>query len=168
MGRFQEGKNGQGLSPHLKALRPWHKAMAQVVAISNVKPKELAIMYGMSEGQISRIMGSPLFQVEVAHLQSEKAEVMIDASADVQMMAQKALLVLDEDLDIEPTCMEARRHRQKNALDVLGVAGIGPKSAGKGQTLIQINNKTNQTQINVKDLSEKDLRDEVMDLLKDV
>lgn len=58
------------LSLQIKTLSWRHKSMARAVVYGGLTPKELVDEYGMSNGQISVILRSPIFQVECARLES--------------------------------------------------------------------------------------------------
>jgi hypothetical protein len=165
MGRMQEGPNGLGLSPHIQHLRPHHRGMARAVALGNRRPKDLAEMYGFSDGQISRIMGSPAFQAEVARLQQEMDLVTMDAAKDLQMMAETAIQVIDEDLHQPITSLEERKHRSQTALEVLGMVGIRKTGGGGNTTLILNKNEFHEKETS--DMDPDELRNEVLDLIKE-
>ena len=161
MGRFQEGRDGTGLSPHIKQCRPIHVAMARSYILGSFSPTELAKIYGYTPGQISRIIGSPAFQAECARLDRQSELVELDMAKSIKAMSERALEVLDEDLEIEPESGDLRRIRQNAALEVLDIAGIRRKRAGGTNIFLQNNDNR---QIHVGELSEEELRKEIIDL----
>lgn len=166
MGRFQEGPNGVGLSPHIQHLRPHHRSMARAVALGNREPKQLGTIYSLTSGQVSRIMGSPAFQAEVSRIEREVEVVLFDKAKDLQMMGEKAIENLDDDLHIEPATLDHRKLRNNASVTVLGMLGIRP-SGGDPSSITNILNVTqNNYDREVEDLSPRELRDGVMELLE--
>jgi hypothetical protein len=138
--------------------------MARAVALGNRRPSELSEIFHMTPGQISRIMGSPMFQAEVARLE-EQFDLTIghDLAKDLKVMTETSLEVLDQDLNETPMNMEMRRLRNSTALEVLGMAGI--RKTGGNTTLIKIDNNVSQKE--VEHLSEDEIRDELVELTKE-
>ena len=155
MGRAQEAPDGSGLSPHLQHIRPWHRSMARSVALGAARPTQLAETYGFTVGQVSRIMGTPAFQAEVARLENELDLVAMDVAKDLQLMGERALQNLDEDLNIEPQTHDQRKLRNSTSLEVLGMLGIS-KQNGAGTKII--NNVLNVTAEKDVPESEQELR----------
>ena len=119
MGRVQEGK-----SPTLKQIRPHHRSMARAL-VAGLTPTEVARSFGFSAGQISRIIQTPMFQAELARLEAGASASAMDLRDDIRRMAQRAVEVLDADLEMEVgEDLRARALRQKAAMDVLDRAGV--------------------------------------------
>ena len=140
--------------------------MARAVALGANNPSQLARAYNYSNGQISRIMGSPLFQAEVARLEKEMDVVSIDMAKDIQLMADKAMQNLDEDINIAPDTLEHRKVRNSASLEVLGIAGIRRtgSSGGNKINILQLND--NRVAKEVEKLSESEIQSEIMDMLE--
>lgn len=158
MGRLNEGKSN-AVAP-IQQLRPNHRSIARtLVAMPGARPKDLVEIFGLTEGQISRIIGSPLFQAYLAHLEEGANEVSVELHKDIAEMAKKAVLNLDEDLDLEPLSIDARRHRAKVSLEVLSYA-IPKKDGPRGSSI------TLNQQINVGKMSTKELADDVFSIIE--
>ncbi len=167
MGRFQENPDGTGKSPHICHLRPQHRSMARSVALGARTPTELADTYGYTTGQISRIMGSPLFQAEVSRLSRELDVVSMDIAKDLQIMGETSLRNLDEDLNLLPETHEPRKLRNQTSIEVLGMLGISKnKGTNIGINILNLNNKDDYQEVN--EMSEQELRTDVMELIKGV
>ena len=165
MGMYQQGPGGVGLSPHIANLRPLHRSMARAVALGSNSPKQLADAYGYTAGQISRIMGSPLFQAEVARLEQELEVISFDYAKDLKLMGERAMQVLDEDLHIPVDTLDHRKLRNQTSLEVLGMVGVR-KSGGMGGLTNILNINDNRTVKAVEQLEESEIRQEVMDLIE--
>lgn len=159
MGLPQMGPGGTGLSPQIQSCRPVHRSMARSVALGNRNPTDLAREYGYSKGQISRIMGSPAFQAEVERIERSAELVEMDSSINVRLMAEKAMSIVDEDMEMDPETPELRRIRQNAALEVLGIVGV--RKTGGGDTYFTYNDNR---QVDVEDLDEDDIRQEIIDI----
>lgn len=164
MGRYPEGENGQGKTPGIERLRPWHVSIAQAVALGHARPTEVAELYGFSRSQVSAIMGSPAFQAEVARLQEEHTLVAHDMAADIRLMVRRAMEVIDEDLDIDPKEPANRKIRQNAALEVLGIAGVR-KTGGAG-TINNFLQYNDNRRTKSEDMDENAVREEVMELIQ--
>lgn len=167
MGRFQENPDGSGKSPHIQHLRPHHRSMVRAVALGDFTPMELSQRFAMTPGQVSRIMGSPIFQAEVLRLQEEAEIITLDMAKDLKMMGELALQNLDEDLHIKPETLEARKYRGQVSTDILGMLGLS-KTAGNNNTVInkilQVNQTINNNSKEVEEMDEQEIRDELLEL----
>jgi hypothetical protein len=133
--------------------------MARAVVAGGLTPGQLAKAYGYTEGQISRIMNSPCFLTELARLEAGADEDAAKVQEDIKKMAVRAVEVIDDQLNkpgIDP------KVQQKAAFDVLDRAGHGK---GKKRP-ITVGGDLNVTQVNVDKMSDKDLREDVMDLIE--
>ena len=120
MGQFALGK-----SPQISQLRPWHRSMARAVACG-MRPGELAASYGYSEGQISRIIQSPLFEAEVARLVATEEYMVGEVRHDLEIAAQRSMEILDRELSKDEGLSFKERKLQVNtAFGVLDRAGYG-------------------------------------------
>ena len=99
MGRLNEGLT---VANHggIQQVRPWHRALARAVA-SGMRPGEICAAYGYTPAWITRIMETPLFQAEVARIESLAEIQAVDVREDLNSMAPRAVEVIDECLDGE-------------------------------------------------------------------
>lgn len=151
------GVPSKDLTPTIQNLWPHHRSMARSMVAAGLTPSQLADAYGFTLGQITRIINSPMFRVEVARLEGMADEVAIDVREDIRKLAERAIEVLDDQLNKQGI---PENVRQKAAFDVLDRAGYGAKD--KSPTKGDIN----LTQINIGQLSDKELKNEVMDLIE--
>lgn len=119
------GRTQRGLSPSIQSLWPHHVRMAQLVA-AGYRPSQVAEITGYSAGQISRIIQSPLFVAEVNRLQAGAEAGAVDIHAGLRQMAERALVVMSENLDPEVPDVP-RELKTKTAMDVLDRTGFGKK-----------------------------------------
>jgi hypothetical protein len=166
MGQNQQGpfnalaRMDEGLSPHIQKARIHHRSMARAMVAGGLRPGQLAEAYGMTPAHVSRIIGSPAFQTELARVEEQAELVNLDARQEVKAMAMKGLQNIEDDLWMEVEDHRSREIRQKASLSILEMAGI--KRAGGG-----INITLNQNQGSdkkVEDLTVGELRDEITDL----
>ena len=163
MGRTPEGLALEGgyKSPSITHLWPRHKSMARMVALG-LGMEDIRMATGFTAAHVSRIMGSPMFQVEVERLSAQVEDNLItDVRKDLQDMAVRAVQVLDEDLNLHVDGdLKARKLRQNAAFDVLDRNGIGKHSdAPKELHLHQHLEK------HVHGMSDEELAEDVMDIL---
>ena len=157
MGIMQQGKSPEAF----KQIRPHHKSMARCFVAGGLRPGQLAMQFGMSVAHISRILQTPLFKLEVERLTMQCEEVAVDMQDQIRSMQGRALEVLDEDLEWEPTSIQERVLRNKTARDLLDRGGYVKKESPT--TVIQV---LDQSQTNILKMDPKELRDEVMELTK--
>ena len=114
MGRIPEGLPEEGgyKSPSVNFIWPHHRKMARLVA-SGLRPGEVATITGFSLGQISRIMGSPFFQMEVARIEGLQEEDVSDIRMELRQMSLLATENLEEDLRMPVRTNQDRQVRQK-------------------------------------------------------
>lgn len=151
-----------GLSPSIDQARPWHQSMARCVVFAGARPMDLVRQFGYTPGQISRILGSPAFQTECQRLMEQVEEANLDMRKEVQVLANRAIMNIADDMYIDPSeDHRAREIRQRASLEVLGMAGVR-QTGGKGINIL-IDNSTHSAK-EVDDLELGELRDEVIDL----
>ena len=142
----------------IKYLGPHHRNMARCYA-AGARPGELARLFHMSESQVSIIIHSPVFQAEVARILEVGDKELINLRKDLVLMAEKALENLDEDLHINPDTHHERRLRQNASLEVLNSVGLRKDGIHKTGVMEDSNEEKK-----VEELSEDDLRSEILDL----
>ncbi len=155
MGRIPRGTEIEGgyKSPSIHHLWGHHRKMARLV-VSGATPGDLASLMGFSKGQISRILGSPLFQAEVRRLESSAEEIATDINRDLQQLAGPALENLEDDVFMEVGNLSERKTRQAASLAVLDRAGYPKKETPSSITI-------NQTKVDIQSMSVEQLQDEV-------
>jgi len=116
------GLNNKGLSVAnhggIQQIRPWHRALARATA-AGMRPNEICAAYGYTPAWVTRIMSTPLFQAEVARIESLAEIEAIDVREDLNRMAPRAVEVMDECLDQT----EDRKLQFDAAKDVLDRTG---------------------------------------------
>ncbi len=154
MGRIPEGTEIEGgyKSPKINYLWPHHKTMARMV-VAGATPGEVAATMGFSKGQVSRVMGSPAFQSEIARLECGADEVAIDLHEDIKKIAPRALEVLDGHINMEPETIQEKTLQQRAAFDILDRGGYGKKIESTGKSL-NLHLHKEITEMDVKDLQE--------------
>lgn len=155
MGHLPEGK-----SPQIQHLWPHHRSMVRA-AFEGARPGELAEAYGMTEGQISRIMGSPLFQAELGRLEAEAEIALTGARRDLKLLAGKSVELISQELEdlSDKESFPERKLKLKTCFDILGVVKIVPDAP-------QIN-VHQHLHAHVEKMSDHELFRDVMDLAKD-
>jgi len=168
MGKLNKGLTYQNIyQPHgaiegrLIELRPWHRAMARAV-VSGTRPTDLSILFNMTPTQISNITGSPAFLEYLASLERGAEMAATELRQDILNMAQRALEVIDEDLDLSPTDPRERKIRQAAAFEVLD------RAIPKNNPVREVtNNQYNIGKINVNKMTDEELSLEVLNMIED-
>lgn len=159
MGRQQAHKSPVAFTQ----IRPHFRAIARA-AVVGLSPGQLATSFGFTESHMSRILQTPLFEAEIARLERKADDNACDIREDLRVMRIKAIENLDEDLNIEPLNLQARALRGHASRDILDRTGIRKQDkpiVPAGGTL-----SVKQTIINIERMSEKELREDVMDLIE--
>lgn len=162
MGRIPEGTASEGgyKSPSIQHLWPHHRSMARMF-VEGAQPSDIATITGFSLGQISRILGSPAFQIELNRLAEAADANAVDVNQLLADHAPRAAAVLIEDTyqEVEDND-KARASRQTAAKDILDRTGHH-----KGVEPLKPGGDLNVTQINIGKLSTSDLFTQVMDVM---
>lgn len=111
----------------IKQLRNHHRSMARdVVSMGEVRNKDLARIYNMLPPQISIIVNSPVFIAEVARLEAEVEENILDVREGIRLLVPRAEQVLKEELHKEDgelageeLSLNERKLRLGVAMDIL-------------------------------------------------
>ena len=162
-----QGPNGTYLTTPMQSMpRLHHKYMAQLFACG-FTPTEVAEYTGFSTVQVTKIQASPLFQKEVQRLMGLGDQSVTNFREELQTLAMKAMMNLEEDLHIadgknpaEMTTPE-RRMRQAASFDILDRIGLGKKELHVGELHLH---KHDEKHIHA--MSETDLRNDVLDILR--
>ena len=86
---------------------------------------EIADSYGYTPAHISKILGSPLFQAEVARIEAQLEGRAIDVREELREMSTRAVEILDRELAREPVELRERKAQVETAFGVLDRAGFG-------------------------------------------
>ena len=122
----------------IKQLRNHHRSMARdIVAMGEVRNKDLARIYNMLPPQISIIVNSPVFIAELARLETEIEENICDVREGIRLLVPRAEQVLKEelykddgDLPGEALSLSERKLRLGVAVDILD-RDAGKKKMGE-------------------------------------
>lgn len=141
--------------------------MARALVAGGLTPKQLALSFGFTFGHVSRILQTPLFEAEVDRLERQAEMEGIDIRQDLANMGERSLEVLDEDIhmtgtDDQPMEIRERYLRNKSARDILDRIGLRKES--NVPTTLHLHKHDHTT---VESMSKDELRDEVMDLVKE-
>ncbi len=152
----------------LKTLRPHHRSMARDVAAGGLRNRELAKLYNMTRGMISKIVTSPIFIAEVARIEADVEERAIEVREEIRMIAPRARMILAKTLASEVEDLKehlsARRFQTGVAQDILDRSGAGKSADGGGGIHLHLS-KTEEKHIHL--MSDKEIRDDLFDILKE-
>jgi len=158
MGRHAVADRDLVTTPTLQRMYPHQRSIVRMV-VAGMRPGEIAERTGYTKSQISVIINSPCFLAEWNRLSAAADFDAASVKQQLGMMAERALEVLDEDLHIEA---RGDKVRQAAAKDVLDRLGFGTK---KPATTVNVKGDlVNKKE--VKELSDEELLDEVMDLVE--
>lgn len=126
MGRLAEGKSVQEkYGGPLQQVRHWHKAMARAAVAAGRRPGELGKIFGVSAGQMSKILASPLFIAEVERLEAMAELETVDMRTELQLRQPRALQILDETLAAKESEDLPLQRSEDVALEILDRTGYG-------------------------------------------
>ena len=148
----------------IKQLKNHHRSMARDMVAGGLKNKELATLYGMTQGQISIIVNSPVFVAECARLETEIENEVLNMRDEIRLIVPAARSVLVRELVCEPHDREiqGRKLQVDVAKDVLDRGGVHKGTAPTGDIHLH-----KHEEVHVHQLSDQQLRDEVFDILKE-
>ena len=118
------GAHSNNLTPTISQLWPHHRSMARMF-LEGMQPGEVAAATGFTPGQVTRILHSPLFEAELARLESQAEAETVGVAEELKRMSRRAVEVLDENLQAENI---SRELKTKSAFDVLDRAGFSKKT----------------------------------------
>lgn len=145
-------------------LKPHHRSMARdIVAMGEIRMRDLARIYNMFPAQISIIVNSPVFQAELARLETMVEESVCEVRSGIKLLVPRAEQVLKEELFVEndeltPMSLAERKLRLGVARDILEWDS-GMKQGGE----VHYHNH-NELRL-VKQQSTEELRKSVFDLI---
>jgi hypothetical protein len=153
MGQYALGKTQYHLT--IGQLRPWHKSMARMMVAHGARPGELAKIFNMSPAQITVITSSPLFLQELGRLESLAEYEAVDVRTELQMRQGLAIQAIDKAL-----LQDDANKAATVGFEVLDRTGYG--KIEKPQKHLHLH-----AHARVKDMTEDQLLDEAMDLIKE-
>ena len=113
------GAHSNNLTPTISQLWPHHRSMARMF-LEGMQPGEVATVTGFTPGQVTRILHSPLFEAELARLESQAEQEAVTVVGELKKMASRAIEVLDENLQAGNI---SRELKTKTAFDILDRSG---------------------------------------------
>lgn len=155
MGRMAQLDRGR--KPKIGSISPLHRSMARALVVGRLRPKDLAIQYGYSYAQISVIINSPLFKVEVARIEALVEHNTCNVRAELEALQPRSLEVLAEDLHSESGTL-----RNKTALEILDRTGHP-----KGAPVQKHTHLHGHLHAKVEKMDQRELYEEVMDLIEE-
>ena len=120
------GAHSNNLTPTISQLWPHHRSMARMF-LEGMQPIEVSRVTGFSPCQITRILHSPLFEAELARLEGQAEMVAVSVNSDLKRMSERAVEILDENLNSRDAVVVSRELKTKTAFDVLDRSGYGRK-----------------------------------------
>jgi hypothetical protein len=146
-------------------LKPHHRSMARdIVAMGEIRMRDLARIYNMFPAQISIIVNSPVFQAELARLEDMVEESVCEVRSGIKLLVPRAEQVLKEELFVEndeltPMSLAERKLRLGVARDIIEWDS-GLKQGGG-----DVHYHNHQELHLIKQQSTEELRKSVFDLL---
>lgn len=155
------GRLAEDLSPIIQQIRPWHRSIARAAA-TGMRPSELASAYGYSNGQISRILGSPLFKAEVARIEAQAEVTAVNVRTEMNVLAVRAVEILDREMDPDYNLTEKDRALQvSTSFGILDRTGSG-KSDDKPKGELHLHKH-----LHVDKMSDSELYRDVIDMVEE-
>ena len=139
-------------------LWPHHRSMARNL-VAGMTPGEVAVISGFTPAQISRIIQSPLFMAEIARLEAQAEHQAVDVRNDLQVMAVRAIEVMDENLHSDEI---DRGLKTKTAFDVLDRAGY----AKQEKPQLHLHAHAHEVR-RVEEMDKAELYEEIIDLAEE-
>lgn len=152
------GAHSKGLTPTIQQLWPHHRSMARLF-LEGLQPGEVAQITGFTPSQVTRILRSPLFEAELARLESQAEMEVVSVGNELKRMATRAIEVLDENLQAENI---SRELKTKTAFDVLDRSGHG--KSGDPQRHLHLHQHVEQK---VKEMQQVELYEAVEDMINE-
>lgn len=150
-------------------LKNHHRSMARdIIAMGEVRNVDLARIYSMTQSQISIIVNSPVFQAELARLETEVEESVCDVREGIRLLVPRAEQVLKEELykdndELAPMGLRERKMRLEVAFNVLD-RDSGKKKHGESAAADIHFHQHNE--LHVKGMSTEQLRNNIFDILE--
>ena len=155
MGRFPIAEPANKIN----YLHPHHRSMARMVATQGARNKDLCAIFGFTPGQISAIMNSPLFKVEVARLEALTEESEVNVRRDLVALQGRAVEVIAEDL-----FSEERKLRSNTAFEILDRTGHGKNAPVQKHEHKHLHAHAHK---NIDDMDKREVYEEVMNLISE-
>ena len=141
-------------------LKSHHRSMARDLVAGGLQNYQVAKLYGMTETQISIIKNSPAFIAEMARLETQLEESVVEIKGRLLALAPQATRVLARNIYDESDDINVRRLASKSAVDVLEKV-VPTRDAGSGNTYNVLTN------IDARNLTTEALRDDIFELIRD-
>lgn len=159
--RYEEGGASiEGKSPHIQQLRPHHYTMARMVA-EGLQTGEISGLTGFRESHVSRIVGTPAFQAEVARIRGMHERDGMDIHKELRTLAENAVEVLSMNINTQASSEKEKDRQQRAAFDVLDRAGFG-----KTETHISKNLHLHAQVKDVRNMTTEELQEDITDLIE--
>lgn len=156
----------------IKQLRNHHRSMARdIIAMGEVRNKDLARIYNMQPPQISIIVNSPVFIAELARLESMVEENITDVREDIRLLVPRAKQVITEELYKEdddpekPMPLAERKLRLSTAFDILDRDSGKKKHTESAGASVHFH--SHQELHVTKNMSTEDLQRDIFDMLNE-
>jgi len=134
--------------------------MARDIVAGGLQNHQVAKLYGMTETQISVIKNSPAFITEMARLEAELEESVVEIKGRLLAVAPQAVRVLTRNVYDESDDINVRRLASKSATDILDRV-VPTRDAGSGNTYNIL------TKVDVENMTTEALRDDIFELIRD-
>jgi len=148
----------------INQLKGHHRSMARDLVAGGLRGKELAELYDMTESQISIIINSPLFIAEVARIEAEIEDDVINVRQEIRVLAPRARRIIAREMKGDPEILGERKHQTNIAFEVLDRSGGGLRPVPEGGEL----HIHKHEEIHIHEMSDETLRDDVLNLAEKV
>lgn len=156
----------------IQQLKNHHRSMARdIIAMGEVRNKDLARIYNMYPAQISIITNSPVFLAELARLEDMVEDSITDVREDIRLLVPRAKRVISEELykedddDEAPMSLGERKMRLTTAFDILDRDSGKKKHSESGAK--EIHYHSHQELHVTKNMSTEDLQRDIFDLIEE-
>lgn len=148
----------------IKQLKSHHMSMARDMVAGGLQNKKLAELYDMSQSQISIIVNSPLFVAEVARLETELEDDVINLRQELRVLAPRARRIIARELGGDPKQFAERKHQTAVAFDVFDRAGGGLRAVPAGGEV----HLHKHEEIHVHQMTDNELAEDVLGLVGEI
>jgi hypothetical protein len=173
--RRKMGRPSMGLSPTIGELKNHHRSMARdIVAMGEIRNRDLARIYNMTPAQISIIVNSPVFVAELARLEDMVEESICDVREGIRLLVPRAEQVIKQELfnddkedvngEFIPLPLAERKMRLATAFEILD-RDSGKKKHGESGAKELHFHQHNELHVAPRDMSTEDLQKDVFELI---
>lgn len=141
-----------------------------IIAMGEIRNKDLARIYNMHPSQVSIIVNSPIFEAELARLEADVEENICDVREDIRLLVPRATQVIKEELYKEddsidkPMTLAERKMRLGVALDILDRDSGKKKHSESAAKELHFHD---HKEIHISSLSTEELQRDVFSLLEE-